>query len=154
MKRQITGSGSVARLALLWEQRRFLFHGAAIGLVASNFAGDYVRAMWLMLQQEKPDDYVIATRQTNSVRRLLEIAFARVGLDYRNHVETDAELLRPAEVQQMGALQNERLRNAALDSPQRTACSPFCHALPKELKKTFTTSTSYTTHWLCCTCRR
>jgi GDPmannose 4,6-dehydratase len=119
-----------------------------------GFAGDYVRAMWLMLQQEKPDDYVIATRQTNSVRRLLEIAFARVGLDYRNHVETDAELLRPAEVQQMGALQNERLRNAALDSPQRTACSPFCHALPKELKKTFTTSTSYTTHWLCCTCRR
>lgn len=63
-----------------------------------GFAGDYVRAMWLMLQQEKPDDYVIATGQTNSVRRLLEIAFARVGLDYRNHVETDPELLRPAEV--------------------------------------------------------
>jgi GDPmannose 4,6-dehydratase len=63
-----------------------------------GFAGDYVRAMWLMLQQEKPDDYVIATGQTNSVRRLLEIAFERVGLDYRKYVETDEELLRPAEV--------------------------------------------------------
>ena len=63
-----------------------------------GFAGDYVRAMWLMLQQEKPDDYVIATGQTNSVRRLLEIAFERVGLDYRKYVESDEELLRPAEV--------------------------------------------------------
>jgi GDPmannose 4,6-dehydratase len=63
-----------------------------------GFAGDYVRAMWLMLQQEKPDDYVIATGQTNSVRRLLEIAFERVGLDYQKYVETDEELLRPAEV--------------------------------------------------------
>lgn len=63
-----------------------------------GFAGDYVQAMWLMLQQEKPDDYVIATGQTNSVRRLLEIAFERVGLDYRKYVETDEELLRPAEV--------------------------------------------------------
>jgi GDPmannose 4,6-dehydratase len=63
-----------------------------------GYAGDYVRAMWMMLQQEKPDDYVVATGQTNSVRRLLEIAFERVGLDYRKYVETDAELLRPAEV--------------------------------------------------------
>ena len=63
-----------------------------------GFAGDYVRAMWLMLQQEKPDDFVVATGRTNSVRRLLEIAFERVGLDYRDHVETDAELMRPAEV--------------------------------------------------------
>jgi GDPmannose 4,6-dehydratase len=63
-----------------------------------GFAGDYVRAMWLMLQQEKPDDYVIATGQTHTVRHLLEIAFEHVGLDYRNYVETDEELLRPAEV--------------------------------------------------------
>lgn len=63
-----------------------------------GFAGDYVRAMWLMLQQEKPEDYVVATGQTNSVRRLLEIAFAHVGLDYRQYVEIDPELLRPAEV--------------------------------------------------------
>jgi len=63
-----------------------------------GFAGDYVRAMWLMLQQEKPDDYVIATGQTHTVKHLLEIAFEHVGLDYRNYVETDAELLRPADV--------------------------------------------------------
>jgi GDPmannose 4,6-dehydratase len=66
-----------------------------------GFAGDYVRAMWLMLQQEKPDDYVIATGQTHSVRRLLEVAFSHVGLDYQNHVEIDPELLRPADVQHL-----------------------------------------------------
>jgi GDPmannose 4,6-dehydratase len=63
-----------------------------------GFAGDYVRAMWLMLQQEKPDNFVIATGETHSVKHLLEVAFGHVGLDYRNHVEIDAELLRPAEV--------------------------------------------------------
>jgi GDPmannose 4,6-dehydratase len=63
-----------------------------------GFAGDYVRAMWLMLQQEKPDDYVIATGQSHSVRRLLEVAFSHAGLDYRNHVEIDPDLLRPADV--------------------------------------------------------
>lgn len=63
-----------------------------------GFAGDYVRAMWLMLQQEKPDSYVVATGETHSVKHLLELAFRHVGLDYREYVETDAELLRPAEV--------------------------------------------------------
>jgi GDPmannose 4,6-dehydratase len=63
-----------------------------------GFAGDYVRAMWLMLQQEKPDDYVIATGQTHSVARLLEVAFEHAGLDYRDHVAIDPELLRPADV--------------------------------------------------------
>ncbi|HXZ81548.1 MAG TPA: GDP-mannose 4,6-dehydratase [Terriglobales bacterium] len=63
-----------------------------------GFAGDYVRAMWLMLQQDEPGDYVIATGRTHSVRELLEIAFAHVGLDYREHVEIDPALLRPAEV--------------------------------------------------------
>src|SRR3984957_1548005 len=63
-----------------------------------GFAGDYVRAMWMMLQQEKPEDYVVATGQTHSVRRLLEVAFSHVGLDYRKHVEIDPELLRPADV--------------------------------------------------------
>lgn len=63
-----------------------------------GFAGDYVRAMWMMLQQESPDDYVVATGETHSVRRLLEVAFARVGLDYGKYVEIDPELLRPAEV--------------------------------------------------------
>jgi GDPmannose 4,6-dehydratase len=63
-----------------------------------GFAGDYVRAMWLMLQQDTPDDFVIATGVSHSVRHFLEIAFAHVGLDYRDHVEIDPDLLRPADV--------------------------------------------------------
>jgi GDPmannose 4,6-dehydratase len=63
-----------------------------------GFAGDYVRAMWLMLQQKSPDDYVIATGETHSVREMCQIAFARVGLDYRRHVVQDRALFRPAEV--------------------------------------------------------
>lgn len=63
-----------------------------------GFAGDYVRAMWLMLQQDAPSDYVIATGVTHTVKELLEIAFAHVGLDYREYVDIDPELLRPAEV--------------------------------------------------------
>jgi GDPmannose 4,6-dehydratase len=63
-----------------------------------GFAGDYVRAMWLMLQQNHPDDFVIATGVTHSVRQLVELAFAHVGLDYRDHIEVDPALLRPAEV--------------------------------------------------------
>jgi GDPmannose 4,6-dehydratase len=63
-----------------------------------GFAGDYVRAMWLMLQQDRPDDYVVATGQSHSVRDLVEVAFGHVGLDWRRHVRTDPALLRPAEV--------------------------------------------------------
>jgi GDPmannose 4,6-dehydratase len=63
-----------------------------------GFAGDYVRAMWLMLQQERPDDYVIATGVSHSVKELIEIAFARAGLDWQKHVRVDPALLRPAEV--------------------------------------------------------
>jgi GDPmannose 4,6-dehydratase len=63
-----------------------------------GFAGDYVRAMWLMLQRETPGDYVIATGQTHTVRNLLEVAFTHAGLNWRDHVEIDKELLRPAEV--------------------------------------------------------
>jgi GDPmannose 4,6-dehydratase len=63
-----------------------------------GFAGDYVEAMWLMLQQDSPDDYVIATGEKHTVRELAEIAFARVGLDPEKHVMVDPALLRPAEV--------------------------------------------------------
>jgi GDPmannose 4,6-dehydratase len=63
-----------------------------------GFAGDYVRAMWQMLQQDRADDYVVATGESHSVRDLVEIAFARVGLDWQDHVRTDPALLRPAEV--------------------------------------------------------
>lgn len=61
-------------------------------------ANDYVEAMWLMLQQEKPDDYVIATGETHSVRDFLEAAFGHVGLDYKDYLITDENLYRPAEV--------------------------------------------------------
>ncbi|MCS6841161.1 MAG: GDP-mannose 4,6-dehydratase [Roseiflexus sp.] len=63
-----------------------------------GFAGDYVRAMWLMLQQDKPGDYVVATGQTHSVRRFCELAFGYVGLDYRKYVVVDERFFRPAEV--------------------------------------------------------
>jgi len=66
-----------------------------------GFAGDYVRAMWLMLQQDAPGDYVIATGVDHSVRELLEIAFAHTGLDYRDHVTLDRALIRPAEVEHL-----------------------------------------------------
>jgi GDPmannose 4,6-dehydratase len=63
-----------------------------------GFAGDYVRAMWLMLQQEAADDYVIATGESHSVRELVEVAFAHAGLDWEKHVVLDPAFLRPAEV--------------------------------------------------------
>ena len=63
-----------------------------------GFAGDYVRAMWLMLQQDAPNDYVIATGTSHSVKRLLELAFNHVGLNYRDHVELGEDFLRPADV--------------------------------------------------------
>jgi GDPmannose 4,6-dehydratase len=89
-------SDGVARIAL----------GLTTGLALGNldacrdwgFAGDYVRAMWLMLQQERPDDYVVATGDAHSVRDLVTIAFAHVGLDWQAHVVTDPRFLRPAEV--------------------------------------------------------
>jgi GDPmannose 4,6-dehydratase len=63
-----------------------------------GFAGDYVEAMWLMMQQEQPDDYVIATGESHTVRDFLELAFARVELDWNKYVDLDARYLRPAEV--------------------------------------------------------
>jgi GDPmannose 4,6-dehydratase len=63
-----------------------------------GFAGDYVRAMWLMLQQDTADDYVIATGVSHSVRELVECAFGHVGLDWQKFVQLDPAFLRPAEV--------------------------------------------------------
>jgi GDPmannose 4,6-dehydratase len=63
-----------------------------------GFAGDYVKAMWLMLQQDTPDDYVVATGETHTVARLLEIAFACVDLDWKKYVVQDERYMRPAEV--------------------------------------------------------
>lgn len=64
-----------------------------------GFAKDYVEAMWLMLQQKTPDDYVVATGETYSVREFAEKAFAHVGLNYKDHVEVDPKYFRPAEVE-------------------------------------------------------
>ena len=63
-----------------------------------GFAGDYVEAMWRMLQQEEPDDFVICTGETHSVREFCELAFGRAGLDYEDHVVVDERFFRPAEV--------------------------------------------------------
>jgi len=84
-----------------------IVHGMASELRLGNlearrdwgFAGDYVEAMWLMLQQDSPDDYVIATGEIHSVRDLLEIAFSAIGLNWRQYVVVDRTLLRPAEVE-------------------------------------------------------
>jgi GDPmannose 4,6-dehydratase len=81
-------------------------HGVASELRLGNldarrdwgFAGDYVGAMWLMLQQDKPDDYVISTGETHSVKEFCEHAFARADLDYKKYVKTDEKFYRPAEV--------------------------------------------------------
>ena len=66
-----------------------------------GFAGDYVRAMWLMVQQDRADDYVIATGESHSVRELVEVAFSHAGLDWEKHVRVDKKLLRPAEVEHL-----------------------------------------------------
>jgi len=63
-----------------------------------GFAGDYVEAMWLMLQQDQPDDYVISTDETHSVQEFVEVAFGHVGLNWRDHVVVDPKFVRPAEV--------------------------------------------------------
>lgn len=80
------GIGSELRLGNLEAQRDW------------GFAGDYVRAMWLMLQQDAPSDFVISTGETHTVRELCEVAFARAGLNYENHVVIDDRFFRPAEV--------------------------------------------------------
>ncbi|MEX2570286.1 MAG: GDP-mannose 4,6-dehydratase [Gemmatimonadota bacterium] len=63
-----------------------------------GYAGDYVRAMWLMLQRDEPDDYVISTGETHSVEELVEVAFSHVGLEWRDYVVQDPRFMRPAEV--------------------------------------------------------
>ncbi len=66
-----------------------------------GFAGDYVDAMWRMLQQARADDYVVATGESHTVRELVEIAFGTLGIDWRQHVREDPALLRPAEVERL-----------------------------------------------------
>lgn len=63
-----------------------------------GFAGDYVKAMWLMLQQDQPDDYVISTGETHTVEELVQVAFDHAGLNWRDYVVIDPKFVRPAEV--------------------------------------------------------
>lgn len=84
-----------------------------------GFAGDYVDAMWRMLQQEKPDDYVVATGRTTTVRDMCRIAFDSVGLNYEDHVVIDPKFYRPAEVEVL--LGNPAKAKAALDWEAHTS---------------------------------
>ena len=87
---------AVARIKLGLQKQLFL--GNLEARRDWGFAGDYVEAMWLMLQQEQPDDYVIATGESHSVRELAEIAFGHVGLDWKNFIQVDPRYFRPSEV--------------------------------------------------------
>lgn len=64
-----------------------------------GFAGDYVESMWLMLQQDNPDNYVVATGETHTVQELIEVAFEYLNLDWKNHIKIDPKFIRPAEVE-------------------------------------------------------
>lgn len=100
------------RRGLEFVTRKVTHHAAKIKLGLANelrignldarrdwgFAGDYVRAMWLMLQQDTPDDYVIATNKTHSIERLLEVAFSTVDLNWKDYTVQDPKFMRPAEV--------------------------------------------------------
>ena len=89
-------SDAVARIKL--GQQKDLHLGNLDAHRDWGFAGDYVAAMWMMLQQDEPDDYVIGTGESHSVRELCEVAFRHVGLEYRDYVVQDPKFLRPAEV--------------------------------------------------------
>jgi GDPmannose 4,6-dehydratase len=100
------------RRGLEFVTRKVTYHAAKIALGLANemrignldarrdwgFAGDYVEAMWLMLQQDKPDDYVVSTGKTHSVQRLIELAFGAVDLDWKRYCVQDERFMRPAEV--------------------------------------------------------
>jgi GDPmannose 4,6-dehydratase len=92
--RKVTRAAARIKLGL----QKKLFMGNLEAKRDWGFAGDYVEAMWIMLQQDKPDDYVIATGETHSVREWIIECFNLLDLDWKKHVETDARYLRPAEV--------------------------------------------------------
>jgi GDPmannose 4,6-dehydratase len=75
-----------------------------------GYAGDYVEAMWLMLQQSNPDDYVVATGETRTVQEFVEFAFAEAGLDWKQHVEIDQRYFRPTDVDALQGDASKALR--------------------------------------------
>jgi len=92
-----------------------------------GFAGDYVEAMWAMLQQDEPDNYVIATGRTTSVREMCRVAFAHVGLNYEDYVVTDSRLFRPAEVDML--VGNPSKAKARLGWMPRTPLEDLIHMM-------------------------
>ena len=94
VSRKVTNAAARIKLGL---QKKLLM-GNLDALRDWGYAGDYVEAMWLMLQQDKPDDYVIATGIAHSVKDLVQVAFEHLGLDWQEYVETNKNFLRPAEV--------------------------------------------------------
>jgi GDPmannose 4,6-dehydratase len=94
VSRKVTNAAARIKLGL---QKKLLM-GNIDALRDWGYAGDYVEAMWLMLQQEQPDDYVIATGIAHSVKDLIQVAFGHLELDWQEYVETDKNFLRPAEV--------------------------------------------------------
>ncbi len=92
--RKITKAAARIKLGLQQE----LFLGNLDAKRDWGYAGDYVEAMWLMLQQEQPDDYVVATGETHTVREFLDVAFGHLGLDWQHHVKIDPRYYRPTEV--------------------------------------------------------
>jgi len=97
VSRKITRAA--ARIKLGVQQRLFL--GNLDAKRDWGFAGDYVEAMWLMLQQERPDDFVIASGESHSVREFLDLAFGHLDLDWKRHVEIDPRYFRPSEVDEL-----------------------------------------------------
>lgn len=90
-------SQAVAKITL--GQQKEVFLGNLDSKRDWGYAGDYVKAMWLMLNQEKPDDFVIATGETHTIREMCDVAFNYVGLDYHDYVKVDPKFFRPAEVE-------------------------------------------------------
>ncbi|MCK8489210.1 GDP-mannose 4,6-dehydratase [Paenibacillus sp. MBLB2552] len=93
-----------------------------------GYAKDYVECMWLMLQQDKPDDYVIATGETHSVREFCEIAFSHVGLEYQNYVVTDPKFFRAAEVDLLLGDPTKAINKLGW-SPQKTTFKQLVHLM-------------------------
>ncbi|MFD1179410.1 GDP-mannose 4,6-dehydratase [Paenibacillus puldeungensis] len=93
-----------------------------------GYAKDYVECMWLMLQQDRPDDYVIATGETHSVREFCEIAFSHVGLDYTNYVVTDPKFFRAAEVDLLLGDPAKAINNLGWN-PQKTTFKQLVHLM-------------------------
>ena len=90
-----------------------------------GFAPDYVRAMWLMLQQDHPDDYVVATGETHSVREFCQVAFDHVGLDWEKHVVVDPEVLPPGRGRSAGGRSRAR-RSASWAGSRRSPSRSWC----------------------------